>query len=49
MNSNPRILIVDDETLTRYMIKMRVVNMGYQCSAVSTPQEAIDLLKKDRV
>ncbi len=50
MSSQPkRVLIVDDEPSIRYVLTKQLEELGYQCVAVSTGQEALALLAQQGV
>ncbi len=43
--STPRVLVVDDEQQLRAILSDALTHWGYEATAVSTGQEALDLLK----
>ena len=50
MNSQPKtVLIVDDERSIRYVLSKQLEELGYQCMAVSSGQEAVAHLAQQRV
>ena len=48
MLKREKILIVDDDIMMRKIIKLMLEKLGYQVIVASSPDEAIDLFKKEK-
>jgi DNA-binding response OmpR family regulator len=44
-----KILIVEDDTMTRKAIEHRVINDGYEVALAADGKEAIDILRKEKI
>ncbi len=47
-NTQINILIVDDSKINRNLIEIKLQHQGFQCTAVETGQEAIDIINSDQ-
>ena len=48
MNPDPRVLLVDDNTIVRDMLVDLVGSLGYQADAAAGGEEALDLFDRGR-